>query len=504
MNYQNPVIPGFHPDPSICRDEEGGYYLVTSSFEYAPAVPLFYSTDLVNWTCVGHCLESEEQVDLEGTPPSGGIFAPTIRKHEDTYYMITTNVTRGVFYVTSKNPKKGWSAPIFLRGVRGIDPSLFWEDGKAYMQIAVEGKGHVSCIAQAEVDLEQGKLLTELEEITYGTSGRDVEAPHIYKKDGYYYLLCAEGGTREGHMITIQRSRNIWGPFIGYEKNPILTNRNKTNEELQGTGHGDLVQDYQGNWWCVALAFRPVHYRHVLGRETILLPAEWEQNQWPSIYKGFAENVIETEKISAVQERNFHTRDCFGEEPLAPHWNKLRKFQEEAYEQNPREGCLMLKGSNVTLDEAGAPVFLGRRQEHHAFSFTVDIWWEEKLQDSGLALYMDPTHHMEICLKNEGEKKQCFVRKTVGEIKVSSPAKEVTASEIQLQITGDKQTYSFYVIEKGNRELLDWTRCSHLATEVADSDFTGVYMGMYSQAAGDCLKAHQAVYEENKENKEQV
>lgn len=495
MQYRNPIIPGFHPDPSICRDEKGGYYLVTSSFEYAPGVPLFYSTDLVNWTCIGHCLESEEQVDLEGTPPSGGIFAPTIRKHGDTYYMITTNVTRGVFYVTSKNPQEGWSKPIFLKGVRGIDPSLTFVDDRVYMQIAVEGSRKISCIAQAELNLETGELLSELRELSYGTGGRDVEAPHIYRKDGYFYLMCAEGGTREGHMITIQRSKDIWGPFLPFEKNPILTNRDNPNEELQAVGHGDLVQDYEGNWWCVALAHRAIHFKHVLGRETILLPVSWEDNQWPEIYKGYAESCIETKKLSCEQKQCRRTVDTFSSAKLPTYWNKLRKFQESRYQIDTMEQTLTLKGQDVTLDEVAAPTFLCRRQEHFSFSFQTEVLLEDTYKDCGLALYMDPRHHMELCIHTEGEQPACFVRKTVGEIQVSSEKVLLHKGKAVLCITGDKTNYRFILRQGEMEQELDYTLCQHLSTEVSDSDYTGVYMGIYAQTEDDCLKITKVIYE---------
>lgn len=496
MRYHNPVIPGFHPDPSICRDEKGGYYLVTSSFEYVPAVPLFYSTDLVNWTCVGHCLDRENQIDLEGTPPSGGIFAPTIRKHKDTYYMITTNVTRGVFYVTSKNPHEGWSEPIFLKGVRGIDPSLtFTEDG-VYLQIAIEGTKGISCIAQAEIDLDAGQLIGELVELSYGTGGRDVEAPHVYRKDGYFYLLCAEGGTREGHMVTVQRSREIWGPYEACELNPILTNRDKSNEELQAVGHADLIQDYQGNWWCVALAHRALHFKHVLGRETILLPATWEENEWPVIDSGYAKYEIQTDAILGKQNSNTRCVDDFGSEKLAPYWNKLRKFNDTNYQIDVQNRQLTLFGQSITLDEADAPIYLCRRQEHFEFSFTVDLDLNGEYQDSGLAIYMDPSHHMEICIQTEGEQQKCYVRKTVGEIKVNSSPFYLPKNRRKFRIKGNKKTYRFYYIENGHEIQMEQTLCAHLSTEVADSDYKGVYMGMYVQSAEDQLKVCNVVYEE--------
>lgn len=202
--YENPIIPGFYSDPSICRVGED-YYLVTSTFEYFPGVPIFHSKDLVNWQKIGHCLHREAQI-----PKGINIFAPTLRYYEGTFYMITTNITGGGnFYVTAKAPEGPWSDPIWV-DIPGIDPDLFFdEDGKTYVIS--------SSFILFEIDLKNGELLSEGRKVWNGTGGRYEEAPHIYKKDGLYYLMAAEGGTEEAHSETIARSHDIWGP---YTENP--------------------------------------------------------------------------------------------------------------------------------------------------------------------------------------------------------------------------------------------------------------------------------------------
>ncbi|MBO6248929.1 MAG: glycoside hydrolase family 43 protein, partial [Bacteroidales bacterium] len=211
----NPIIPGYHPDPSICR-VGNDYYIVNSSFQYFPGVPIYHSTDLVNWEQIGNVLDRESQIPLMTADSYGGIFATTIRYHEGTYYMVTTNVTTGGnFFVTAKDPRGPWSEPVYLKQ-GGIDPSFLFEDGKCYMVSNPNG------IVLCEIDPVTGKQLTESKVLWYGTGGRYAEGPHIYKKDGWYYLLISEGGTEMGHGLTVARSRDIWGPYESNPVNPIL------------------------------------------------------------------------------------------------------------------------------------------------------------------------------------------------------------------------------------------------------------------------------------------
>ena len=286
MKYRNPLLPGFYPDPSVCRVGED-YYLVNSSFEFFPGVPLWHSRDLVNWEQLGHVLDRRSQVELEGSRVSGGIFAPTIRYHQGKYYMITTNVTHGGnFVVCTEDPKGPWSDPVWI-DQGGIDPSLFWdEDGKVYMQRTHTDENGEQCIGQFQVDLETGKALSEVRPIWYGTGGKCPEGPHIYKIRGKYYLMIAEGGTEYGHMETIARSDSIWGPFESCPHNPILTHRNinPRSGEFQALGHADLVEDGKGNWWLVFHGIRPSQFMlHHMGRETMLAPVTWDENGWPVV-----------------------------------------------------------------------------------------------------------------------------------------------------------------------------------------------------------------------------
>ena len=283
--YRNPVIPGFHPDPSVVRVGDD-FYLVTSSFEFFPGVPIFTSRDLVHWRQLGHVLTRESQLPLQKARPSGGIYAPTLRYHDGTFYMITTNVDGGGnFLVTAKDPAGPWSEPVWLPDFGGIDPSLFFDDdGTVYLTGQGSGSpGQPRGIYQTTLDVKTGKLLGPLRLVWDRTGTRYPEGPHLYKIRGRYYLMIAEGGTEYGHMVTIARSDSPWGPFEACPRNPILTHRQTENDmPVQGTGHADLVEAADGSWWMVFLAFRPVSgYWHHLGRETFLAPVTWDADGWP-------------------------------------------------------------------------------------------------------------------------------------------------------------------------------------------------------------------------------
>ena len=281
QGYTNPIVKGFNPDPSVCRVGED-YYLVTSSFQYFPGVPLYHSKDLVNWEQIGHVLTRESQLHLKGANSNGGIYAPTIRHHDGKFYMITTNVsTVGNFIVSTDDIRGEWSDPVPVK-VGGIDPSIFWdEDGKCWYTGSADG-GILLC----EINPDTGDVLSVPRRIWNGTGGRWPEAPHIYKKDGWYYLMIAEGGTEFGHMETIARSRHIDGPYQEAPHNPILAHYKAATQDnpIQGVGHADLVQAHDGSWWLVCLGFRTQSgMHHLLGRETFLAPVRWDEGAWPVV-----------------------------------------------------------------------------------------------------------------------------------------------------------------------------------------------------------------------------
>ncbi|MBO7371451.1 MAG: glycoside hydrolase family 43 protein, partial [Bacteroidales bacterium] len=298
----NPMLAGWYSDPSMCSNGQGDYFIVTSTFSFFPGVPIFHSRDLVNWEQIGNVLDRPEHLPrLDGQRVSGGIYAPDIKynPHNKTYYMITTDVGAGNFFVKTQDPWGDWSDPIYLPEVKGIDPSFFFdEDGRAYIvnnDDAPDGKadysGHrtIRCI---EFDVANDRTIGERKVIVNKGSRPEqepiwIEGPHLYKIDGTYYLMCAEGGTNinEKHSEVIFKGKTPFGPFVSYEGNPILTQVGldpARPNPIICAGHADMVQDANGQWWAVFLADRP--YRNDaenLGRETHMLPVTWTADKWP-------------------------------------------------------------------------------------------------------------------------------------------------------------------------------------------------------------------------------
>jgi xylan 1,4-beta-xylosidase len=495
--YRNPVIPGFHPDPSVVRVGED-FYLVTSSFEFFPGVPVFRSRDLVHWRQVGHVLTRDSQLPLAKARPSGGIYAPTIRYHDGTFYMITTNVDGGGnFYVTAKDPAGPWSEPVWLRDFGGIDPSLFFDDdGRAYVTGPGGGtSGQPRGIYQAEIDVRTGKLLTPTRLLWERTGSRYPEGPHLYKIHGRYYLMIAEGGTEYGHMEVIARSSSPWGPWEPCPRNPILTNRQtEMDQEVQGTGHADLVEDASGQWWLVFLAFRPVGgwYWHHLGRETNLAPVTWDADGWPVVNGGrpVGPEIAVEQGLSEHPYPPPPVRTAF-DGPLGPEWNHLRNPQRESYAVE--SGALVLRGAATTLGEAASPTWVGRRQEDLDCTVRtlVDFSPSRDGEEAGLSVYMNPDHRYEIAIGRANGRRQVVVRQRVGPhleaVTAQAPLDDAGPVVLQVRANATEYEFSFGSATAGTTpaplQPLGKALTRYLSSEVAGG-FTGVYFGLYATGSG--------------------
>ena len=484
-SYQNPVICGFYPDPSICR-VDNDYFLVNSSFEYFPGVPVFQSKDLVNWQNIGYCLTRPSQLPLKKARASGGIFAPTIRFHDGLFYMITTNVTQGGhFYVTATQPAGPWSEPVWLHTF-GIDPSLFFDaDGKVYFS-----HNGPDGIYQSLIDIKTGELLTQPRLIWQGTGGSYPEGPHLYQINGTYFLMISEGGTEYGHMLTVARSTSPWGPWESNPRNPILSNRSQQSP-IQGTGHADLFQDAQGNWWTVFLAFRPLGYppAYQLGRETCLAPVTWSADGWPVVNGG---QKISLEMAGPLPQEFPYppadVRDDFAIRTLGLQWNFLRNPHPASYALDEHQGWLRLRGNFVSLDEADSPTWVGRRQEHFncRAAALINFTPQQEGDEAGLTAYMNPSHHYEIFLKLQNGQRLMQVRRRVGSLSAVVASIPAPEGSLQLEIQAGEDVYRFgYRLSDGTFRLLPGAEGErrYLSTEVAGG-FTGVYLAMY--AVGNC------------------
>ncbi|MDR0903800.1 MAG: glycoside hydrolase family 43 protein [Ruminococcus sp.] len=471
MTYKNPIISGFYPDPSICK-ASGRYYLVCSSFEYFPGVPLFESTDLVNWRQIGNVLTNDSQLPLGSAYSSGGIYAPTIRENNGRFYMVTTNVSAGGnFYVYTDDIYGEWSEPVYVNQ-SGIDPTIYFEDGKAFFisNGNDESRGGLAGIQMSEIDIKTGGNLTPPQYIWYGSGGRYVEAPHIYKINGRYYLMTAEGGTEYGHMVTYAVSDSLWGEYKTAPNNPVLTNRNLGGYSLQAVGHGDLTHDDNGNYWMVHLGFRTpggyVNYHH-LGRETFLTPVTFNADgTFTAGENGTASLEVTTDRLP----------EKLVQKPVYADKNFI-------YLRNPisanyiiTDEKITLHGTNVTLDDVGSPTFIGLRQKEFDAKISANV---KLLSDgnAGITLYMNENHHYDLELEKTANGICVCTLLNIGDVKdYYKKCVEIDADNANLRIEATDHLYRFFV----NDECIAKAQTRYLSTEVAGG-FTGVIIGLYAE-----------------------
>lgn len=492
MKYTNPVISGFHPDPSVCKVRED-FYLVTSSFEYFPGIPIFHSRDLVHWEQIGHVLTRESQLPLtrqHSYVPSQGIYAPTIRHHNGRFYVITTNITiMKSFYVWADQPEGPWSEPIFIEGLRGYDPSLFFDDdGKVYLTAAGFPGAGPEGILQAEIDIESGKILSESQFIWEGTGGSSPEGPHLYKIKDWYYLMIAEGGTELGHMVTIARSRSAYGPFESNPNNPILSNRS-SKKQIQATGHADLVQGTDGSWWAVFLGIRPVKKTklHHLGRETNLAPVEWSDEGWPVIgNNGRAEVEHDAKTLPLSTPESSQEIEDFDSKSLAQVWNFYRNPLVDSWSLTEKPGSLTLYGQPCTLNDTKSPAFVGRRQQH--FNCVVSTLMEfsphQDGEEAGLTVFMNENFHYDLAKTVQQGKSIILFRRRVGSLWVVEKEIEYDDQSIVLKVKATDTNFTFsYATANGEENVIGSGETAFLSTQIAGG-FTGIYFAMYATGNG--------------------
>lgn len=330
---KNPIIPGFYPDPSICRVGED-YYLVCSSFELSPGLPVFHSRDLVNWEQISYAMTPENGFHVEKNTFNGGVMAPTIRYHEGTFYIINANFSdAGNYIITAKDPAGPWSEPHFLSDVPGIDASIFFDnDGQCYVMGTAqcwpkEGGGLRQGDWIAKYDIENYKVISEYVPIFGGAfaGAASPESPHLYHIGDYYYLMIAEGGTEHYHSATIARSKDIFGPYENNPANPLITHRHMGFKcPIGNVGHADLVELPDGSWYAVMLASRLVDgVSKNLGRETFICPVEWER-EWPLFTPETGKMEWEYDAPACLSEHTFPAKpevDDFDSEKLDLDWS---------------------------------------------------------------------------------------------------------------------------------------------------------------------------------------
>ncbi|NQX35706.1 glycoside hydrolase family 43 protein [Herbiconiux sp. VKM Ac-2851] len=336
MTVTEPIISGFHPDPSVCRVGDT-YYLVNSSFEYLPGLPVHSSTDLITWAPIGNALTRSTQIAEHRGYPSAGIFAPTIRHHDGRFWIIVTNVNdiplgRGHFIITATDPAGPWSDPVHINGALGIDPDIVWDEaGTAHVTWCSLDPAHPG-ILSAPIDTATGSFASPPIQLWEGTGLAFPEGPHLYRVDDWWYLLLAEGGTERGHAVTIARARSLEGPYEAAPHNPILSHRSLPLP-VQNVGHADLIELADGSWAAVHLGVRPRGQTpgfHVNGRESFLVGIDWVDG-WP---------VVDEDRYP-VQPIDHSFVDTFSDPALHSRWLGVGRFPSSFTTLTPGGGLLI-------------------------------------------------------------------------------------------------------------------------------------------------------------------
>lgn len=501
----NPILPGFNPDPSIVRVGED-YYIATSTFEWFPGVQIHHSKDLVHWELIGRPLTRLSQLDMIGNPDSGGIWAPDLSYDNGTFYLVYTNVKshKGMwrdmhnYLVTARDIQGDWSDPVYLNSV-GHDPSLFHdEDGRKWLLNVeweyVNGRNIFNGIVIQEYSHEKKTLIGPRYNIFRGTEAGFTEGPHLYKRNGYYYLLTAEGGTWYNHCVTIARSKNILGPYEIHPENPILTSKNNEHLILQKAGHGDLVETQDGEWYMVHLCGRPItpYRRCVMGRETAIQKVLWKDDGWPYLENSKKEPCVRVEapdlpefKVSVSP-----VKDDFDKDKLDIHFQTLRiPLGENVMSLKERKGFLRLKGQE-SLSSLHCQSLVARRQQSFCYlaETVVEFTPSSTRHMAGLVVYYNTENYYYLCVSfntNTGKNLRII---TCNKGETAEPTGEGVsigdASRVGLRIKVDKEKGQFYysldeITWKKIGPQLDMSKLSD--DFIGPKAFTGTFIGMCCQ-----------------------
>jgi xylan 1,4-beta-xylosidase len=515
--FYSPILQGCYPDPSITRKGDD-YYLVNSSFSMFPGVPIFTSKDLVNWKQVGHVLDRPSQLKVEKSGVSQGIYAPDIKynKHNDTFYMITTQIASGIgnMVVKTKDPAKGWSEVQKLN-FDGIDPSIFFDDdGKAYIvhndappKGTEQYNGH-RVIKMWDYDLEKDQVVAGSDKIIVN-GGVDlsqkpiwIEGPHMYKKNGKYFLMCAEGGTGGNHSEVIFMADSPKGPFVPASNNPILTQRyfpKDRKDKVDWAGHADLVETPDGQYYGVFLAIRPnVNNRVNSGRETFILPVDWS-GTYPVFQNGLVPMKPKLKLPEGVKNQtgqngffpngNFTYNDKLTDKSLDYRWIAMR---------GPRENFISTSKNGVKINpfetniKALAPVSaLFHRLQHEDFetSVTLDFKPKSEKELAGITCYQSERFNYVFGITKKDKDFYIVLERTEkGESKLIASEKISLSKSIRLQVVGEKDEHHFnYSLDGKNLKNLGGPVSGDiLSTDVAGG-FTGSLIGLYSTSSNDIV-----------------
>lgn len=548
--FTNPIIPGGYPDPSICKVGDD-FYIVNSSFEYFPGLPIHHSKDLVNWELIGNGLHRPSQasgaVNLVDVQENGGIHAPTIRYNNGVFYIITTNMYSQVdpnnpndtksntnFIITAKNPAGPWSDPHVIEDAPGIDPDLFFDDdGKVYF-VGTHNPGDmyssgIGAIWAQELDIENWKLVGERHSLWEGACDKNhTEGPHIYKKDDQYFLLVAEGGTGHHHAVMMAASDHVFGPYQTGLRNPILTSRHLSMYNwVHSTGHADLVELEDGRWFMVALGKRNDRDGHSnMGRETHLIPVIWEpqivkwqqvsETKWEPVYTQFPVAAPETGKVERtnplpfVDQLQFYNdafHDNFDADQLQPDWIFRRVPQPNTYSLSANKGHLRLYLKPQTFAPRERFSAIGFTQKESQFEFEAKMKFlpKKNLEEAGISIYQKDLNFINLTVQKIG--KEHYVKLTVQQKKdrmtILSNADTIPGTnikafkskalpnyngEILLKMASKNGKYTYHFSIDGG---ISYEKLAETPDNILlGMMYTGANMGIYATSNGEKTNAY--------------
>jgi alpha-N-arabinofuranosidase len=531
--FVNPIIPGGHPDPSICRVGDD-FYIVNSTFEYFPGLPIHHSKDLVNWELIGYGLHREDQVtgavNLVDVQQNGGIHAPTIRYNNGTFYIIVTNVYSpkeigkpGVmvnFIITANDPAGPWSSPHVIEGAPGIDPDLFFDDdGKVYFvgthAVGQPNENGIGEIWVQELDLVNWKLVGERNSVWRGACGGCcVEGPHMYKVNDTYYLMVAEGGTSYNHAVMIAASDKITGPFDSNPRNPILTSRHLSkNNWVHSTGHADLVELEDGRWYMVSLGKRnDKDGSSNMGRETYLMPVIWEssiarweqvsETKWEPIEFMWPVTAPETGKVErytklpfpdSPQRYNDAFTDDFGADRLNLEWNFRRVPQKGTYSLEARKGFLRLYLKPETFKLREQYSLMGIRQKESDFEYSAKLQFEPKKEnaEAGISIFQQDDNYVNFTVeKKDGNTSLKLLLKGRGQNLqiLKQDAIPNYTGDIVFKLVSKNDNYKYlYSLDDGENFILFSETAGDL---VLCYGYIGTNLGIYATSNGNATKEY--------------
>ena len=530
--YHNPIIKGGYPDPSVCRVGDD-YYMVTSSFSFFPGLPVFKSTDLVHWEQIGNAISRPNQLDYRNCGSSEGLWAATIRYHEGRFYIVNTLDVQGRTYrynfvLTTKDPEGEWSDAVIIQGADGIDPSLYFdENGRMWYcgNMIPEDLKYPShkMIYLCELDRQTFQFIGKRHIIYDGNVDHSLfmEAPHIYRIDGLYYLMTACGGTQTNHCVNICRSRSLLGPYEPCPRNPVVTNRNLKLINGLGvsvTGHGDLVQTQEGEWYMALLGIRP-YEREIedyeryqprkwirtpdrnknaqfnLGREVFLVPIAWDYDGWPLVdnHNGMVNLEERRPELPYFRPPHHSGVDNFEEKVLDMIWCMRRPVQNPFYSLTVRPGYLRMELSHVRLEDMDTPAMLVRRQQHYNFQAALAMEFEPLRDGEEAGLVLTQNERFSFLLVKEMKKGRVMLNcyRLVNGVRELLRSGETGPGRLYLTVEGTEGSYDFYygMRERQKTALALGEDGSILSTLVADG-FVGTYLGMYASAGHKASHNH--------------